>query len=108
VGYSFGLGFAQLTGHLTLADNYTSKQLFRYDAGGGAIVREPGNDIDIARAAFSVDASTQWSVTAFADNINNESGAYVRRIYGFGEDWSSRPRPRTIGLQFDYHLRRQR
>ena len=107
VGYSFGLGFAQLTGHLTFADNYTSKQVFRYDAGGGAIVREPGDDISIARAAFSVDASTQWSVTVFADNINNESGAYVRRIYGFGEDWSSRPRPRTIGLQFDYHLRRQ-
>jgi len=103
--YSFGLGFAALRGRLSLSANYESKQLFRYDAGGGAIVREPGDDITITRASFSVDAATNWSAMVYADNLNNESGAYVRRIYGFGEDWSSRPRPRTVGLQFDYHFR---
>ena len=102
--YAFGLGIAGLRGRLSLSGNYTSKQVFRYDAGGGSIVREPGDDITIARAGFAVDAGTNWSALLYGDNLFNEYGAYVRRIYGFGEDWSSRPRPRTLGVQFEYHF----
>jgi len=103
--YAFELGLANLRGRLSASANHESKQLFRYDAGGGNIIKEPGDNITIARASFAVDAGTNWTASLYGENLFNESGAYVRRVYGFGEDWSPRPRPRTVGLQFDYRLR---
>jgi hypothetical protein len=56
----------------------------------------------VARTNLSINAPRGWTVTLFADNINNE---YSRGPGLFGvPDWSQRIRPRTVGVQFDYRL----
>jgi hypothetical protein len=39
----------------------------------------------------------------FVDNINNERGAYPEKVPF--PDFAPRIRPRTYGVQLDYHLR---
>jgi outer membrane receptor protein involved in Fe transport len=103
--YVFPLPASRLKGRLSLAGNYTSKQLFRFDAGGGNIVDAPGDNMLLTRASLSVDAPDHWTATLYADNIDDARGAYVTEIYGFtAGDWSTHPRPRTIGMRLDYRF----
>jgi outer membrane receptor protein involved in Fe transport len=87
---------ASLDGKLAAAATYTSRQQNR---GTGYITS--GDNLFIARAGFTLDAR-RWSATLFADNLTNENGAYPA-AYPIAY-WYPRNRPRTIGLQLDFHL----
>jgi iron complex outermembrane recepter protein len=101
VDYAFPLGKNGMQGRFSTSATYSSEQAYRTIVGGTLIVDE-GDPMLISRASFSIDFPRRWSATLFADNINNEDGAYV----GFLNvpDWASRTRPRTIGLQLEYQF----
>jgi len=55
----------------------------------------------IARTSFALISPYRWTATLFVDNINNDhaglpSGDAV-------PSWDTQVRPRTMGLQVDYH-----
>ncbi len=56
----------------------------------------------MTRASFAIHSPNRWELSVFADNLNDENGAVVGSPF-FGIDGSTRLRPRTIGLQVDYH-----
>jgi outer membrane receptor protein involved in Fe transport len=97
--YAFPIG-SGFEGRLSGSINYTSSQ----DAFGGT-TRFFGDDIAIARASFSLEAADHWTAMLYVDNLNNEYDTVVPQ---FGvPDWSSRVRPRTVGLQFEYRYGRR-
>jgi hypothetical protein len=55
----------------------------------------------MTRASFAIRSPTNWEVSLYGDNLNDENGAVVGSPF-FGVDGSTRVRPRTIGLQLDY------
>ena len=63
-----------------------------------------GSNLVIARVSATVKAPAHWSVTAFVDNINNYNRSPFPEFPGL-QEWDERVRPRTYGLQFEYHLR---
>lgn len=98
--YGFKLGSGGYTGQLSLSGNYSSKQGRRSVFGGRQVLGE-GEPILMTRASVSVRAPSQWEISLYGDNLNNENGAVVGSPF-FGVDGSTRLRPRTIGLQLDY------
>ena len=97
--YDFPLGPTGLDGMLSVSANYTSKQSNR---GTGYLAE--GDNITLVRASFTLSSSAQhWSAMLFADNLNNSRAAYPA-AYTVSY-WYPRPRPRTIGLQLEYHLK---
>lgn len=101
--YSFPLGSSGYSGKLSVSANYTSQQDFSSIVVG---VRETGrgDNMLISRASFSVNAASHWMVTVYGDNLNNESGAPYRQLGVAAPDWAPRVRPRTVGMQLEYHL----
>jgi iron complex outermembrane receptor protein len=95
--YSFPIGVSGFRGQFSVSANHTSKQNNR-----GAGYLALGNDLTFARASFAINSPNHWSATLFGDNLNNEDGA-TPAVYPVPY-WYPRPRPRTVGLQFEYHL----
>jgi iron complex outermembrane receptor protein len=100
VQYSFPLGGHGYKGTLAASDNYTSAM--QNGLLSGQIVE--GSSLMMARASASIRAPAHWSVTAFVDNLNGYSRSPFPEFPGLNE-WNERVRPRTYGLQFEYHLR---
>ncbi len=98
--YSFPLG-GGFDGRLSASANYTSKQGFR-TIYPGVLSLGFGDAMLIARTSFSIRGRNPWELTVFADNINNERGTVVGDPFT-GPDADLRVRPRTIGVQLDYH-----
>ncbi len=101
--YVIGLGVANLKMRFSASVNYTSAQTFRVNPGGPTILTGIGDPIVIGRLGVSLDSPSHWTLTAFLDNVNNEQGAVIRPY--LNPDWTSRVRPRTGGLQLEYHFR---
>jgi iron complex outermembrane recepter protein len=101
VDYSFALGGSGFKGQFSTAANYISEQSGRAIMGEESVVIE-GDETLIARAAFAIDSPRHWTATLFAENITNEQNATIRDA--FVESWARRPRPRTVGLQFEYRF----
>jgi iron complex outermembrane recepter protein len=97
--YAFPVGASGFKGRLSGSANYTSIQNERILSAGDVTVLT-SNSMLIARANFSIEAPARWSAMLFADNINNEDGTPLR---GSLPDWDLRIRPRTVGLQVEYH-----
>ncbi len=96
--FSFGGG---LEGVLSGSINYQSpgeeRALFT-----GVIIKDDSNYLTTARLSFSIRSSVQhWDATVFVDNLTNEDGAISGRPSDLLAD--VRMRPRTAGLQFEYH-----
>lgn len=104
VRYSFALGSAGYTGNLAAAGNYTSQMSAPPHIGVANGMIFEGSNLVIARLSATVKAPAHWSVTAFVDNINNYSRSPFPEFPGL-QEWDERVRPRTYGLQFEYHLR---
>lgn len=60
------------------------------------------DSILVAGATFTVDAPRNWAFTLFADNVTDEDG--VTTYTPFPAEWSTRQRPRTMGLQISYNF----
>jgi iron complex outermembrane recepter protein len=101
VSYEFPLGTGGLKGRLSASGNYISEQSVRFD-NGGTLGLSTGNSIFTSRASFAVDSSDRWTATLFIENANNEDDAVTRNV--FTPVWSTRIRPRTIGLQFEVNF----
>jgi outer membrane receptor protein involved in Fe transport len=97
-GYRFPLGGNGMEGRWAASANYTSEQDLEIATGLGE-----GDAILIARADFSVDFPEHWSATLYVDNVTNEDGAVLSAPFPVPE-WSTRPRPRTYGLQLEYRF----
>ena len=113
VSYEFPLSASGFSGRFSIADNYTSN-LFMNNALANGVQTYEGNSLLLGRASFAVEDPKHWTVTAFVENLNNYTGSPVP-VAPFasaaGPQWHypdnlfNRVRPRTYGLQFDWHLR---
>ena len=104
VRYTFALGSGGYTGNLAASGNYTSPMSAPPQIGVANGMVFEGSDLVLARASATVKAPAHWSATAFVDNINNYKRSPLPEFPGIDE-WNERVRPRTYGLQFEYHLR---
>jgi iron complex outermembrane recepter protein len=106
--YVFPLGGTGLDGRLSASAHLSSKQAARTRFLTNVIVNT-GDDIENVRTSFSVGLADRWQASLFADNLTDENGSPVR-YDGFDAffpnfiQFSSRVRPRTIGLQFEYRF----
>ena len=99
--YAFPFGGSGYQGRFAASASYMSKQGFRSITAGNVQTLAFGEEILIARAAFSVQAPENWELSVFADNLGGEDDAVVGNPFD-GPDGSVRIRPRTIGVQFEY------
>jgi outer membrane receptor protein involved in Fe transport len=97
--YAFSIGArkASLSGAL----NYTSPQEDRTVSGGQRLISRGQNQL-IGGTRLSVDASEQFRVTLYVDNITNQNHYIVGAAGIATRDFDARVRPRTFGLQFEY------
>ncbi len=96
VNYNFPFGKSGYEGKLSASSNYHTEQIRRDTVGA---ISESDSILN-TKLSFSINAPKRWSATLYADNINDEDGI-VRTAPGFPQ-WSSRIRPRTVGLIFEY------
>lgn len=99
-GYRFRLGSGGFNGMARVSASYSSAQDFRGNTTGTAVIH--GDALLIARAQLALNAPGGWSIGLFADNVTNESGATP--TVNLLPEWQLRVRPRTLGVQLDYHL----
>jgi outer membrane receptor protein involved in Fe transport len=98
VAYAFPIS-ASAKGTLSVSGNYISA-LNQFVAGPGEIRAD--NFLQF-RARFGVDFSRHWTAAAFVDNANNWNGTQAPGVPY--PQWSLRVRPRTFGLQLEYHMK---
>jgi iron complex outermembrane receptor protein len=101
MNYAVDLGHGY-TGTMSISGNDTASQCFRAIVAGAQDV-DCGNAVVTSRAAFALQFPSHWQLTLYGDNLNNFTGSTVGDPY-YGPGDSGRLRPRTIGLQVDYHL----
>lgn len=99
--YSFPLGESGFKAQFSASANYFSKQEL-HSLNGTSLLVNYGDDLLIARAALTVIAPTRWTTTLFADNLTNEYGKVTPPAF-LSPELNTRERPRTIGLQVDFH-----
>jgi outer membrane receptor protein involved in Fe transport len=98
-GFPLGGGFK---GRFSASANYISKQTTHDPSAPAPTVIETGDTLLIARTSFSIISPYRWTATLFVDNVNNDhagmpSGDAV-------PSWDTQVRPRTMGVQLDYHF----
>jgi len=89
-------------GHAEASANYTSA-LSDISLVNGVPDVQSGQPICLARAALGLETLEHLTVTAFVDNLTN-THHYPSRFLAT-DDWTTRLRPRTVGLEVAYHLR---
>jgi iron complex outermembrane recepter protein len=104
IRYTFALGAGGYTGNLAASGNYTSQMSAPPQIGVANGMVFEGSNLVLARVSATVNAPAHWSATAFVDNIGNYNRSPFLEFPGIPE-WDERVRPRTYGLQFEYHLR---
>lgn len=98
VNLSFPMGEG-ITGNFSGSINYHSKlqtSATEFPTTLGSV-----DSILTGDASFRLDFLAHWSATLFVNNIGNERGANWTQLV---PEWSVRSRPRTIGLQLEYHF----
>ncbi len=102
LAYAFAMGSGGYKGRLSASANYTSERNVRLGSAAGVSV---GNHaLLVAGARFSVDSPQNWTASLFADNINNEQHAVLNVSAGAAPEGALRLRPRTVGVQIDFHF----
>jgi len=99
--YHFPLG--SLQGRVSASANYESS-MAQNQTGATPTTRllYTGSDLLFARASIGV-TGQQWSASLFGDNLNNERGGILGGNFPNDPIWDTRFRPRTYGIQFEYH-----
>lgn len=89
-------------GLFSISGNYTSALNTTYvtQLANGNL---KANSLLLTRARLGVEFPDHWTAALFVDNALNYNGSQIP--YPGVPDWSARARPRTYGLQVDYHLR---
>jgi iron complex outermembrane recepter protein len=104
INYETALGSGGYRGNLGASYNYTSRMSAPPQIGVGNGTVFEGSSLAIARISATVTAPAHWSATLYCDNLTNYSRSPFPEFPGI-EEWSERVRPRTYGLQFEYHLK---
>lgn len=91
----------QYTGRFSGSVNYVSKMTTAAATTAASLV---GDDITMARASFTVDSPAGWSAMLFVDNLTDENGRVQPAAPTNPLSGSDRLRPRTYGVQLDYHF----
>lgn len=99
--YDFPLGTAGYSAELSANASYVSERSLNFLVGGVATTLS-GDPMTMVGARFTIKTPHRWEVSLFGDNLANEDGAALRHISL--PEWTSRVRPRTVGLQFDYRM----
>lgn len=111
--YEFPLGASGFRGRFSIAGNYTSN-IYQNNALSNGVQTYEGESLLLGRTRFAIEAPKHWTITAFVENLNNYTGSTVVAVpftSAAGPQWHlpenllNRVRPRTYGLQFDWHLR---
>lgn len=102
ISYTFPLGASGLTSAFSASGNYGSQVFRPRDLTSTGISRQrPGGDPSKSyRAGLRVESDRRWAVDLFVDNLSNYRGTFYESAGYPYLSW--RPRPRTIGLQFEY------
>ncbi len=98
--YSFAIA-GGVKGRFSLSANYVSRQTTHDPSAPAPTVIETGDPEIIARTSLAISFPGHFVATVFVDNLNNDhaglpSGDAV-------PSWDTQIRPRTSGLQLDYH-----
>jgi len=101
---TFGLGAGGYTGSVSASGDYTSQMSAPPQIGVANGMIFNGSDLVIARVSATLNAPAHWSATLFIDNVGNYNRSPFPEFPGIPQ-WNDRVRPRTYGLQFEYHLR---
>jgi iron complex outermembrane receptor protein len=101
--YLFPLGSSGFEGQISCSAHYHTELVSR-SAVPGAVVFGRGDDVLNTRLDFTVRSAQHWTATIFADNLTNEdnivrAGPFGFLLFGLSTE---RPRPRPIGVQFEY------
>lgn len=103
VNYDFPLGSSALRGRLGLSANYRSSNVTPSVLSPTGTVGS--DDILLSRASLSAGPQDdRWTVSVFVDNLNNERGTTDGYAPGQQPDITGRLRPRTTGMQLEYHF----
>ena len=98
--YHFALG-AGLTGTLSASVSYVSSQYSsNLNAAQTAVVVATGTSRVLGQTSFAVNSGEHWRATLFANNVTNTNPVVE---IDPNAQLGVRIRPRTIGLQIDYH-----
>ncbi len=99
-GYTFPIGGNGLEGRFEGSVNHRSEVPARALVGGVSRLYL-SDDVVTARAAFSLKMPSNWTATLFADNLTNNKSLLQPPT---DVSQTLRPRPRTVGLQVEFHL----
>jgi hypothetical protein len=99
--YGFPISGSGFKGKVSASVYYISRETTHDPSAPAPTVIETGDPLLIARTSFAITSPYRWTATLFVDNINNDhaglpSGDAV-------PSWDTQVRPRTIGVQIDYH-----
>jgi hypothetical protein len=100
--YSAPLGASGVKGFIGASGNYISS-LNSTEITSGATAAVGGNSLVMTRADAGLRFPNHIDVSLFVDNANNYHGSQEPQ-QGVPQ-WSTRVRPRTYGIRFDYHLK---
>lgn len=98
--YTFPMGASGLDMRLSTSANYSDRVVYRTVSGDSVSVRA-GSNIWNVGSSLSLLSQGKWTASLFVDNATNDRGALNRQVPDF---YTLRVRPRTYGLQFEYHL----
>jgi iron complex outermembrane recepter protein len=103
--YTSILGSSGYRGTFSISQNYIAAQA------GSAIYGGPTAPLSSAiwnlRTNIAIlSPSGRWTTTVYGDNLGNEHASpFVYPGFPTVLEWSQRVRPRTVGVQLDYHFR---
>jgi outer membrane receptor protein involved in Fe transport len=101
---SYTIPLGDLEGRFTIAANRRTRLSTRAITGGAAVDYR-GDPMLTSRADFTIDSTRRWSASIFVENLNNEQGeSYVSPSFVAGLTDYYYIRPRTYGLQMEFHL----
>ncbi len=102
--YEFPFGSTGWSGQLAATGRYTSLQTSTTASSGSGLppVVVESDTITTARTSFAITAPSHWRVMLFCDNVGNNRGVPLASQTPFA---SVSQRPRTAGVQVDYHLK---
>ncbi len=102
IAASYGFPLGGMTGRISVSGSYSSPQSYRFLGANGPVI-QGGNSIVTSTANLEV-SSDHWTYTLYGNNLNNEHGIVAMVFSGAINDWESRIRPLTVGVQVEYHL----
>jgi len=99
--YHFPIGGTGYSGTFAASANYIAKQYIHNSF--GSVFINYGTSQTSVRTSFALASPHGWTATAFVDNLTNNHPD-IPNIFSTLTTYDPRVRPRTIGLQIDYHL----